>query len=115
MSKSFRLRAEEIKALVSGKGSCFASDLITVHGHKVGFMYREEPAEEQDSGWRFVAGVETDDYMDEPQNFGVYDVNTIANYSPDIVPLLDAPVGATFERDEHGALVEIKDLDEHLE
>ena len=31
--------------------------------------------------------------MDEASNHGVYDVNTIANYDPDIIPLLDAPVG----------------------
>ena len=52
-----------------------------------------------DSGWRFLSGRESDDYMDDPDNVGVYDVNTIANYDRDIIPHLDAPVGSAFERD----------------
>jgi hypothetical protein len=32
----------------------------------------------------------------------MYDVNTIANYDGDIVPLLDSPPGSAFERAEDG-------------
>jgi hypothetical protein len=28
----------------------------------------------------------------------VFDVNTIANYDPEIIPLLASPIGAAFER-----------------
>lgn len=45
-----------------------------------------------------MSGFESDEYMDAPDNHAVYDVNTIANYDPEIVPFLDAPVGSTFER-----------------
>ena len=29
----------------------------------------------------------------------LYDVNTIANYDPEIIPFLDSPPGSAFERD----------------
>lgn len=46
--------------------------------------------------------------MNEACNHGIYDVNTIANDSPDIIPLLDAPPCSAFIRDEDtGQLVEI--------
>lgn len=96
--KQFRLRADQIRPLVSGKGGCIATDLITVGGHMVGYMYREEPDSEMDSGWRFFAGIESQEYVDAPENHEVYDVNTIANYDPDIIPFLDAPFGSAFER-----------------
>ena len=80
-------------------GSCIGSDRITVDGCKVGFMYREEPDSDLDSGWRFFAGDETQDYADDPNNFALYDVNTIANYDLQIVPYLNAPFGSEFERD----------------
>jgi len=64
----------------------------------VGFRYREKPDSERDSGWRFFAGNETQSYVDDPDNLGMYDVNTIANYDPEIVPLLDSPFGSAFER-----------------
>ena len=63
-------------------------------------MYREQPDNDIDSGWRFMTGTESDAYMNDPQNHGVYDVNTIANYDPDVVPLLDAAIGSAFQRQE---------------
>jgi hypothetical protein len=101
VQKQFRLSAAQIKPLVTGKGSCYASDRITVDGCPVGFMYREPPdddASHPDSGWRFLAGDESQDYVDNADNFAIYDVNTIANYDRKIIPLLDAPFFSAFER-----------------
>jgi hypothetical protein len=98
MDKAFRLTASEIKPLAENRGACVATDLITVAGNKVGFMYREEPSNDVDSGWRFMVGVESQEYMDDANNSMFYDVNTIANYDPDIIDWLDAPIGASFER-----------------
>ena len=67
---------------------CFANDRILVDGCKVGYMYREEPEGDFDSGWRFLAGDESDEYMDNTDNAGIYKLNTIANYDPDIIPFL---------------------------
>ena len=61
-------------------------------------MYREVPDFREDSGWRFNAGDESDEYMDDPKNHAIYEVNTIANYDPAIIPHLDAPIGSEFER-----------------
>ncbi len=97
--KAFKLKADELRPLAPGRGGCIASDMITVRGKPVGFMYREPaPDTEIDSGWRFLSGLEDQDYMDDADNHGVYDVNTIANYDPTVIPFLDAPPGSVFER-----------------
>ena len=62
-------------------------------------MYRERTRDDFDSGWRFFSGLESDDYANDPENVGIYEVNTIANYDPAIIPLLDAPTGSAFGRD----------------
>jgi hypothetical protein len=98
MAKKYRLKIEDNKPLAPGRGACFATDMITVRGRAVGFMYRQEPGDPHDSGWRFMAGDEDQDYMDNPDNHGIWDVNTIANYDPTIIPLLDSPPGSVFER-----------------
>lgn len=98
MSKQFGLGADQIKPLAEGYGGCIATDKITVEGYPVRFMYREAPDNDIDSGWRFMSGFEDDAYMDDANNHGVYDVNTIANYDPSIIPFLDAPEGSTFEK-----------------
>lgn len=72
--------------------------MITVDGRKVGYMYREAADNEYDSGWRFMSGFESQAYIDNAANLEIYDVNTVANYDPDIIPFLDAPIGSAFER-----------------
>jgi hypothetical protein len=107
----FKLKANEIKPLVPGRGGCIATDLITVQGERVGYMYREDPDPEKatDSGWRFFSGTEDDDYANDPDNLQFYDVNTIANYDPEIIPFLDAAVPSAFARDgETGKFVEVE-------
>ena len=99
MKKKFRLDASQIRPLVPNAGGCFATDRITVDGAHVGYMYREPPDDDVDSGWRFLAGDETQEYMDDPANLGIYSVNTICNYDPAIIPHLDAPYGSAFSRE----------------
>src|SRR5215510_12150383 len=88
MRKRFALAAADIKPLAPGRGYCLASDTITVDGQPVGFMYREPPDRDGDSGWRFFSEQDTQDDADDPSKFELYDVNTIANYDPDIIPHL---------------------------
>ena len=104
--KSFQLAADQIKPVATGYGSCFATDRITVDGAEVGYCYREEP-NVTDSGWRFFAGDESDAYTSDPDNFALYDVNTIANYDPSITVLLEAAPGSVFERDESGHFIPV--------
>ena len=100
MPKRFALAAADIKQIAPGRGSCMATDRITVDREPVGFMYREVPDNNHDSGWRFFAGDESQDYLDDAANFEIYDVNTIANYDSEIVPMLDAKARSAFEWDQ---------------
>ena len=110
--KPFRLRADQIKPVATGFGACIASDMITCGGRQVGFMYRETPSYKPDSGWRFMSGFESDEFMQDPDNHAIYDVNTIANYDPDIIPFLNAPIGSAFEREKGtGSFVEVQDFE----
>ena len=97
-SKKFKLTAEEIIDLIPYMGAGMATDKITVDGLKVGFMYREEPNHDSDSGWIFLSGTEDQDYADDSKNWMYYSVNTIANYDKAIIPYLDSPIGTNLER-----------------
>lgn len=105
--KTYRLSPTQIAEIAPGRGSCLASDMILVDGKAVAYMYREHPELDHDSGWRFLAGTESQEYVDDPDHWAYYDVNTVANYDPSIVPLLGEPIGSAFERDKAGAFVEI--------
>jgi len=109
MDKKFKLRAEDFKNIAIGYGSCIATDMITVLGEKVGFAYRDEPSHNTDSGWVFMSGNETQEYMDDANNMAIYDINTIANYDPGIVEILEFPIGSQFEKDSSGKFVEVNE------
>lgn len=103
LGKLFKLKRHEIAPVALGRGGCMATDRITVDGAPVGYMYRDKPIRDEDSGWRFFAGDEDEHYMADQQRHGVYDLNTIVNYDPDVLPLLEAGQGSRFERDTNGA------------
>ena len=107
--KNFKLSPNQIKPMAMGYGSCFASDRITVDGCPVGYCYREESDHDTDSGWRFFAGDESQEYADNPDNFAIYDINTIANYDSAITEILDASKGSVFERGTTGQLIPVSE------
>lgn len=96
--KEFKLKENEIKKLTTVKGGCIASDRITIDGLKVGYMYREKPTNESDSGWRFFAGDENEEYTNNPDNFSIFELNTICNYDTGIIQYLDFEAGSSFEK-----------------
>ena len=111
-NRNYHVKAEDVKHLLpdwEGADGCIATNRITVEGYKVGYCYRENPDGGWDSGWRFTAGDESEAYMDDPNNAGIYKLNTICNDDPDIIPLLNTPAPCAFERDENGVFQQIKD------
>lgn len=96
--KKFKLKPEQIKELTPSTGYSYVSDKITVDGMKVGFMYREKPFDRDDSGWRFLSGTETEEYVDDTINSMIFDVNTVANYDQAIIPYLKSKIGTELER-----------------
>lgn len=107
MTKKFRLPPDQIRPLIPAMGGCYASDRITVDGAPVGWMYRESPDNDTDSGWRFFAGDEDDAFASDHERFGFHDVNTICNYDPEIVPILNTEAPCAFERSSGGAFVAV--------
>lgn len=111
-NRNYHVKAEDVKDLLpdwEGADGCIATNRITVEGCKVGYCYREKPDGGWDSGWRFTAGDESEEYMDDPNNAGIYKLNTLCNDDPDIIPLLNTPAPCAFERDENGVFQQIKD------
>lgn len=109
--KKFAMSPSEMLELVpddyQGAMGCFISDRITVDGMKIGYMYREEPDEGMpDSGWRFLAGDEDDDYVNDISKVGIYHLNTACNYDEDIIPFLTREPYVAFGRNEDGDFVQ---------
>ncbi len=92
------LQEEDIQDLVNHWGYCIVSNTITMENMKVGFMYREERMDKEDSGWRFLSGTETEEYLEDPDNSKALSVNLVANYDAAIMPYLKSKIGTEWER-----------------
>jgi len=98
LDKNFKIPRGQIRQLIPNMGGCYATDRITVDGLKVGYMRRDPPEKTVMSGWTFMSGDETQEYADNPDNWAIYEVNTICNYDPSIIPYLDATYCSAFGR-----------------
>ena len=84
--------------VLASTGRCLATDKVVVDRQPVRFMYREAPMFADDSGWRFLAGNESDEYMENPKHQRAHDLAVVASHDPSIVPHLGAAVGAAFQK-----------------
>ena len=78
-------------------GYVMATKMLVDGKRKVRFMFREERSE-QDSGWCFFCGDETQDYVDNPDNIVICDIQTILDIDKSISPYLDSVDGSAFFR-----------------
>jgi hypothetical protein len=97
--QSFVNAPESIENLAVGYGYSMVSCKITSGESLVGYMYREQPGEDEDSGWRFMSGTETDEYLEDESNVKLVDVNIVANLDKAIIPFLKRKPGCELERD----------------
>jgi len=79
-------------------GYVLASKMLVDGKRKVRFMYCEEPSNQQDSGWRFFCGDESQEYTDNPDNITIYDIKTLLEIDSSIKPYLNSNAGSAYER-----------------
>ena len=89
-------------------GYIIASHEVVKLRKAVGYLYRERPDNERDSGWRVFSGNETQAYADDPGNFAMYNASTIIAMEPAIAELLRLDYPVALERDPStGTFVEV--------
>jgi len=93
---------DAVKQLIKPIGFCIISCKIIDESEPIGYMYRERGGEDEDSGWRFLSGTETEEYTEDDDNYKVVDVNIVANFEPAIIPHLSSKFDSEFERSEDG-------------
>lgn len=78
-------------------GYVFATKMLVEKKLPVMFMYREKGTN-GDSGWRFFSGLEDQEYVDNPDNIAIYDIETILAIDDSVRPYLNSLYGRAYER-----------------
>ena len=83
-------------------GYVFATKALVEQKRPVMYMYKEKVSG-GDSGWRFFAGFEDQSYLNNPNNIGIYSIETILAVDPSIEPYLGSLCNRAYERDSKDA------------
>jgi hypothetical protein len=78
---------------------CYVTNRVLRDGAKAGYLYREAPDQEDDSGWRITANDESDEYMDNASNCAYVSLGAVLSKDDSFIELLDSPEGSAFVRD----------------
>jgi hypothetical protein len=87
---------------------CYVTNRVLLDGCNVGYLYREEPDREDDSGWRITANDESQEYMDHSENIAFVSLGAVLSRDDSFRELLDSPVGSAFIRDARTGKVSVR-------
>ena len=80
-------------------GYVIATKILVENNMPVLYAYREIARNHQDSGWRFFSGSESQAYIDDPENSGIYYATTILDIDDSIRSILNTPAPCAFKRE----------------
>ena len=78
--------------------TAYLSKKILEEGWKIGYMRRDKPVNENDSGWSFMAGNEDDEYYNDYKNIALVSVQEVYQLDPDILGYIENPAGTALIR-----------------
>lgn len=96
---------------MKGFGFVMATKRLLEQKSHVMYMYREKPENIQDSGWRFFCGDEDEEYVSNPDNIAIVDVETVIGIDRSVKPYLSYPYGFSVSRTGESSVVVRQDRD----
>ncbi len=82
----------------SEKAALCSSGVVGPERKEVLFAYRQEPDNDQDSGWRFLRGDESETFLADPTNCLVCPLSLVFAMDPSLEDLTRSADGAAFRR-----------------
>ena len=82
-----------MKKYVENVGSCIVTKSILNGETKFRWLFREEPLNNIDTGWMAFGDSDNDDYVNDPKNLTVVDLNTLINIEPTTLNVYEMPIG----------------------
>ena len=82
-----------MKKYVENAGSCIVTKSLLNGETNFRWLFREEPLDNIDTGWLAFGDSDNDEYVNDPKNLSVVDLNTLINIEPTILNVYEMPVG----------------------
>ena len=82
-----------MKKYIENAGSCIVTKSLLNGESNFRWLFREEPLDNIDTGWLAFGDSDNDEYVNDPKNLSVVDLNTLINIEPTILNVYEMPVG----------------------
>ena len=93
-------KAEEKETLnTHNLGGCIITRSLFEGTSKLKWIFREEPVNPADNGWRALGDTDTEEYINIPENNLVVDFDRLVEIEPAVLAIYDMPVGTDLEYD----------------
>ena len=86
-----------MKQYITNGGGCIVTKSVLQGNTPLKWLFREEPVNEVDNGWRAMGRDDTQEYIDESSNHAICDINTLINIEPTVLNVYEMPVGTDLE------------------
>ena len=80
-------------------GGCIITRSLYEDTSKLKWIFREEPVNPADNGWRALGDTDTEDYINISGNNVVVDFDKLVEIEPAVLAIYDMPVGTDLEYD----------------
>ncbi|WP_311479069.1 DUF2185 domain-containing protein [uncultured Gulosibacter sp.] len=92
---------------IPNAGACTVTKNVLSEAGKVRWMVREESKHPADNGWVIMSHIDTEDYLNDVDNWQIADFNTVCAIEPAVIGIWNLPVGSDLQlvRDELGIRV----------
>jgi hypothetical protein len=82
-----------VTEFIRGGGACIVSVNVLSGASPLKWANREEPLGGPDNGWRFLSMIDDDEFLSDPDNLQVADINRVIEIEPAILAIYLMPVG----------------------
>lgn len=86
-----------MKQYITNGGGCIVTQSVLQGKTPLKWLFREEPVNEIDNGWRAMGRDDTQEYIDQSANHAICDINTLINIEPAVLNVYEMPVGTDLE------------------
>ena len=99
----------EMIEFIPNAGGCVTSKNVMSRAGRVRWMVREESQAHADNGWRISSHIDTEEYLDDPDNMQIVDFNQLCEIEPALIGIWDFPVGSDLQIVDEGNGIAILD------
>lgn len=81
------------KTYISCYGACLVSGNIYEKKGRLKWCIREESQREIDNGWRFLSEIDTEEYLNDVENWRILPYEAVIEIEPAVLVIYDMPTG----------------------